>query len=119
MKQFGPGQTVSPMRRFYIYLYTEHAILPWRLGFAALDLDHAVELAREDIPALMDFLTREGLNSEKCGLYIGSGAGVAARTMCLPDGTYRSNIYPSDSAKRSDANWKAPLRRRRDEPSRR
>jgi hypothetical protein len=119
MKQFGKGQPVSPMRRFYIYLYTEHAILPWKLGFTARDLDHAVEMARADIPALMEFLAQEAINPEKCGLYIGSGAGVAARTMFLPDGTYRSNIYPSDNANRADATWKPPLRRRRDEPSRR
>jgi hypothetical protein len=81
------------MRSFYVYLYTDERIAPWRQRVSAHDLDQAVDVARADVPAMLEFLRLKNADLKPSGVFIGEGMG-AARRLTLPEGKSARVIMP-------------------------
>jgi hypothetical protein len=81
----------SPVRLFYIHIYTPSGISPWWSGVRAYDFAEAIAMATAEIPTLKKQLIAQGFDPEHCGLTAASCNGAARsrlsfrETVCSDD----------------------------------
>jgi hypothetical protein len=82
------------MRRFYVTLYTEEFVWPYKVILAD-DLDSAIEAARLEMPMVREFLRTKRLSLAASGLFVTSPGGTAPCMLTFAEGLPQQDIQIS------------------------